>query len=169
MWRSFFFAVGLILIFIGLQSLAVEEFRVDKNNRLFAFANRANRAIEASKSQDNLGRQNGVGFSNGPGSNFASQQQFSLPSSESYYGGPSRFQTSSYQSAYGGPQQSLAVNPVSNTANFGQLGTGTNPARLRPRALKSYPGHGLDALGFPSRRNNYFAVHQFDRSLSSFE
>ena len=54
MWRSFFFAVGIVSVLIGLQSLAVEEFRVDTNNRLFAFANRANRAIEATSSQKRI-------------------------------------------------------------------------------------------------------------------
>ena len=143
MWRSFFFAVGIVLVLIGLQSLAVEEFRVDKNNRLFSFAKRANRAIEATASRDNLRRQNGLGLPNGQGSNFANQQQFSLPSSESYYGGPSRFQTSSYQSAYGGgpqlSQQSLSSNPISNNANFRQVGFETNSASSRPKVLQSYP------------------------------
>ena len=48
MWRSFFFAVGIILIFIGLQCLVVEEFRVDKNSRVFAVASKANRAFDSS-------------------------------------------------------------------------------------------------------------------------
>ena len=139
MWRSFFFAFGIFLIFIGLECLAVEEFRVDKNNRLFAFAKKANRAIEATAGNGPV--QNGGGLSNpnGAGPNFANQQQFSLPSSASYYGGPSRFQTSSYQSAYGGSQQPLSANTVSNQANFGQVGIDTNSVQLRPKALKGYP------------------------------
>ena len=127
MWRSFFFAVGIILIFIGLQCLAVQEFRIDKNNRLFAFAKKANRAIEAT-SRDDL-PQSGPGLPNpnGSGANFANQQQFSLPSSSSYYGGPSRFQNSSYQSAYGGPSQ------------FSQQSLPANSAQLRPKKLQNYP------------------------------
>ena len=142
MWRSFFFAVGIILIFIGLQCLAVQEFRIDKNNRLFAFAKRANRAIDATagKVPQNGG---GLQIQNSAGANYANQQQFSLPSSASYYGGPSRFQTSSYQSAYGGnPQlsrQSLSANSVSNTTNIGQAGFNTNLPQQRPKMLQNYP------------------------------
>ena len=150
MWRSFFFAVGIVLVLVGLQSLAVEEFRVDKNNRLFSFAQRANRAIEATSTRDNFRSQDGIGLSNGQGSNLANQRQFSLPSSESYYGGPSRFQTSSYQSAYGGAsqlsQQSRSTNP--GAANFSQVGFNNNTANMRPRALKSYPVSDWMPWGF---------------------
>lgn len=147
MWRSFFFAVGIILFLIGLQCLAVQEFRVDQNNRLFSFAQRANRALEARTSQGNFRAQNNPGLPSGQAPNFANQQQFSLPSSESYYGGPSRFQSSSYgsnQSAYGGGvgqfrQQSQPVNPVANNTNLQQVGFNSNAAKPRPRAPKSYP------------------------------
>ena len=143
MWRSFFFAVGIILILVGLQCLAVEQFRINKNNRLFAFANRANRALEATKSPDGLRNQNNFALQNGQAQNLANQQRFSLPSSESYYGGPSRFQSSAYpttNSAYGGAgqlsQQSLSAKQVSNTLNYSDTGYGNNQ---RPKLLKSYP------------------------------
>ena len=136
MWRSFFFAVGIMLFFVGLQCVAVEEYRVDTNNRLFSFANRANRALDAA-SQNDFDPGNLYRLQSAQAPNFANQQQFSLPSSESYYGGPSRFQSSSYptnQSAYGGAQQS----PSTNTNNFQQVGF-NSPANIRPRMLKSYP------------------------------
>jgi len=145
MWRSFFFAVGIILFLIGLQCLAVQEFRVDQNNRLFSFAKRANRAIESTGSRDNFGSRSNLGFPREQTANFTNQQQFSLPSSESYYGGPSRFQNSSYgtnQSGYGVgqfPQQSRPATQVSNAANFQLTGFNSNTAGQRPRAPKSYP------------------------------
>ena len=51
MWRSFFFAVGAILIFLGLQCLVFEEFRIDKNSRLFAVAQKANLAFDQASGQ----------------------------------------------------------------------------------------------------------------------
>lgn len=147
MWRSFFFAVGITLIFIGLQSLTVEEFRIDKNSRIFAIANRANRALDGPDRR--LGFQPGIYSPQNPqgAQAFANQQRFSLPSAESYYGGPSRFTNSSYSnssystnpSAYGGgqsqfAQQSRSAIPVSST-NFG---FGNNVNGVRPKLLQSY-------------------------------
>jgi len=149
MWRSFFFAVGIILVFIGLQCLTFEEFRVDKNSRIFAVAEKANRALGSSSDRDvpqrelrPLGNQT---------ANLANQQRFSLPSAESYYGGPSRFQTPSfpYQSGYGGTsqfaQQSVPVNQVSNSI---QAGFGNNAGRPRVKELRSYPVKDWMPWGF---------------------
>ena len=151
MWRSFFFAVGITLIFFGLQCLVVEEFRVDKNSRIFAVAEKANRALDSSSSRD-FGRQNEINPLNNPTANIANQQRFSLPSSESYYGGPSRFQTPSYpnsQFAYGGrsqfAQQPLPVNQVSNSV---QAGIGSNVVGPRIKALRSYPVKDWMPWGF---------------------
>ncbi len=157
MWRSFFFSVGTILIFFGLQCLVVEEFRVDKNSRIFSVVARANRALDASTRQDyrpqpqdirpqDYRPQNEIGARGNQAANLANQQRFSLPSSESYYGGPSRFQNSSYPSypsAYGNrspvAQQSLPANLVSSPTNLNQLGLGNRiGSSPRIKALHSY-------------------------------
>jgi len=139
MWRSFFFAVGIILILIGLQCLMVENFRVDKNSRIFAVAAKANRALDSS-----------------PPGNFANRQRFSLPSAESYYGGPSRFHNPNYptQPGYGGRtqfgQQSLL--PVNQVSNPLQVGIGNGSGNLlggpRVKALRSYPVKDWMPWGF---------------------
>lgn len=154
MWRSFFFAVGIISILIGLQCLAVEEFRVDRNSRIFAVAEKANRALDSSPRQ-NFGPPNELNNLRNQTTNLANQQRFSLPSSESYYGGPSRFQNSSfpnYQSAYGGrspiAQQSLTANQVSNTTGLDRLGVDNNTGRTRVKALRSYPVKDWMPWGF---------------------
>ena len=149
MWRSFFFAVGIILVFIGLQCLAFEEFRVDKNSRIFAVAEKANRAFDSSTRPDFP--RNDLGTLGNQAANLANQRQFSLPSSTSYYGGPSRFQTPSYptQSAYGGHSQfapqSLSANQVSNPI---QVGVGNNSGRTRVKELRSYPVKDWMPWGF---------------------
>ena len=152
MWRSFFFAVGIILIFIGLQCLVVEEFRVDKNSRVFAVASKANRAFDSS-SRGDFRPQNQLDTLGNQTANLANRQRFSLPSSESYYGGPSRFQAANYptpQSAYGSShtpfaQQSLAANQVSNSI---PIGIGNTASRPRVKALRSYPVKDWMPWGF---------------------
>jgi len=123
MWRSFFFAVGAILIFLGLQCLVFEEFRIDKNSRLFAVAQKANLAFDQASGQPYP-------------PTVANQQRFSLPSAESYYGGTSRFQTSSY-SAYNGrlpnTQQSPLVNRVSSSTNV----NGFRNSKFRSTQIRS--------------------------------
>jgi len=109
---------------------------------------KANRALDSASRQDSrpqspLGNQ---------AANLANQQRFSLPSSASYYGGPSRFQSPSYptaQSAYGGRsgfnQQAFSVNQVSNSI---QVGIGNNPGSPRAKALRSYPVKDWMPWGF---------------------
>ena len=76
MWRSFFFAVGIILIFIGLQCLVVEEFRVDKNSRVFAVASKANRAFDSS-SRGDFRPQNQLDTLGNQTADLANRQRFS--------------------------------------------------------------------------------------------
>ena len=147
MWRSFFFAVGIILIFLGLQCLVVEEFRVDENSRIFAVAEKANQALDSSN-----GPQNELDTLGNQAASLANQQRFPLPTSSSYYGGPSRFQTPSYpttQSAYSGrsqfAQQSLPANQVSNSV---QVGIDNNAGRPRIKALRNYPVKDWMPWGF---------------------
>ena len=137
------------MVLLGLQFLAIEEFRVNENNRLFSFAKRANRALDAAGAAS-VGNPNGLSLQNGQAPAYANRQQFSLPSSESYYGGPSRFQSSSYssnQNAYGGAAQLPRQSLLANNANFQQSGFG-NGADMRPKILKSYPVSDWMPWGF---------------------
>ena len=156
MWRSFFFAVGIILLLIGLQCLMVENFRVDKNSRIFAVAAKANRALDSSPQQNYFRPQNELGTLGNQAGNFANRQRFSLPSAESYYGGPSRFHNPNYptQPGYGGRtqfgQQSLL--PVNQVSNPLQVGIGNGSGNLlggpRVKALRSYPVKDWMPWGF---------------------
>ena len=150
MWRLFFFAVGAILIFLGLQCLIFEVFRIDKSSRLFTVAERANLAFDETS---------GRAFSPLAGSHsqyervppVSNQQQFSLPSAESYYGGASRFQTPSYPVNNGrlpGTQQSPAINQVSSPTNVNRLRDGNNITGARIKALSSYPVKDWMPWGF---------------------
>ena len=141
MWRSFFFAVGITLIFIGLQSLTVEEFRVDKNSRLFAIVSRANRAFDGPNGPD--GFQPGAYSPQNPQGvqAYANQQRFSLPSAESYYGGPSRFTNSSYTtnpSAYGGQSQFAQQTRPAIPASSANFSRDNNFNGVQPKRLQSY-------------------------------
>ena len=128
MWRSFFFAVGTILILLGVQCLILEEFRIDENSRLFTIAKRTNLALDETPN-----------FSLTPPSSqvpaVANQQRFSLPSATSYYGGPSRFQNSGYDRRSPLSQQSLTQ--ASNPAYLSQFSDGYN--RDRVKAIRRYP------------------------------
>ena len=150
MWRSFFFAVGAILIFLGLQCLVFEEFRIDKNSRLFAVAQKANLAFDQASGQP-YPHSNGLQSQYGQAPTVANQQRFSLPSAESYYGGTSRFQTSSY-SAYNGrfpnTQQSPLVNRVSSSTNVNGFRNSNNIAATRIKDLRSYPVKDWMPWGF---------------------
>jgi hypothetical protein len=128
MWRSFFFAVGVILILAGAQCLVVEKFFVDSNNPLLSVARKSS----------NSNAQPIQPLANNQYSVQTEQSRFSLPSSASAYGGPSRFQTQGFRPAPYDPSGNYRT-----PANVAGFNSNINNAPVavsvnRTKALKSY-------------------------------
>lgn len=121
MWRAFFFAVGTMLIILGIECLVVERFEVANSTRIPPFL----AAMFNGQQSPTLGypQANPQGFPPG-----YAQTGFVVPQSGSAFG-PSRyddqFQTS--QSYYGGTPSALAGQLPS--AQFSLAGFGSAPAQ----------------------------------------
>lgn len=101
MWRAFFFAVGIILVVLGVECLVVDRFFVHQEGKVAGFVNKALNVIEPVKGNlpANTPNQAGIGPSGGflPNQNGSSQNTFRTGGSPF---GPSRFQSPYSQVQY---------------------------------------------------------------------
>lgn len=146
MWRSFFFAVGIIFVLLGIQCLLVDQFYVNQNGKLSDLFNKVLNVVDPQKPD---GSQIGASSTNPnlAGANFnPSSRTMTLPQYGSQYG-PSRFQASPYspaQNGYGNPtsyggqpfQNAGFAQPVANTS-IGGTSEASRPSAKPPRPVQT--------------------------------
>lgn len=148
MWRSFFFAVGLMLIILGLECLVAESFVVSSQARLPGFVKK----ILDEKGKTPPSAQNGA---NSVAQNVLIPQTGSFNNGSRF--GPSRFD-SQYGSGgfYGGrpnqiggqtSQNQFQTNPQFSLAGYGS--PAANSGQLVPQSF----GGGASVTGVSARKN----------------
>jgi len=124
MWRSFFMAVGIFLILLGLQSLVVDQFLMTSNRRIPKFVT-AKDGIFADQSAAPLAKTNG--------------NRSILPSYTNQY--PGTFQRPSFQQSAFGPSrfnQGSSGN-INQRSNFDLAGFGRSKATSQNEASPNSP------------------------------
>lgn len=134
MWRAFFFAIGIILVILGLQCLVVDRFFVHQDGKVAGFVNKALNVIEPLRGDLSPAPANQVG--NGQFGNASSNQN--VRPQNPFQTGGSPFGPSRFQSPYS------QVQYAPNQANAGAYGGQPfQPAGYRtasPSAIKSKKG-----------------------------